>query len=66
MHNTEESDEGMKSAVKAVEEKTHTITKAARLHGIPYATLCDRLKKRYPSKKIKFLLDVLKLRVSIE
>lgn len=47
------SEEDMKKAVKAVEEKTNSIRKISKLHGIPYATLCDRLKNRYPSKKVK-------------
>lgn len=47
------SEEDMQRAVKAVEQQTHSIRKAGKLSGVPYATLCDRLKNRYPSKKLK-------------
>lgn len=47
------SDEDMRRAVKAVEKGTHSIRQAAKSHGVPYATLCDRLKNRYPNKKVK-------------
>lgn len=47
------SDSDMKRAVQAVESKTHSIRNAAKLKGVPFATLYDRLKNRYPDKKLK-------------
>lgn len=47
------SEENMKRAVKSVNEKSVKIRQAAKMFGVPYGTLQDRLKGRFSAKKYK-------------
>ena len=45
--------EAMKRALKAVKEKTHSVRQAAKVFNVPYTTLADRLRNKYPDEKVK-------------
>lgn len=47
------TEENLIRALKAIHENICSIRKAAKLYNVPYATLQDRLKNRYPTEKIK-------------
>lgn len=47
------SEENMKRALRAVNEKVVSIRKAAKMFDVPYGTLQDRIKGRFSPKKYK-------------
>lgn len=46
------TEEGMNRALNAINQNHCSIRKAARLYLVPYGTLQDRLRNRFPAKKI--------------
>ncbi|KAJ8947302.1 hypothetical protein NQ318_004552 [Aromia moschata] len=46
------TEDSMKRAIKAVEERTLSIRRAAQMFDVPYGTLQDRLKCRFQPKKL--------------
>lgn len=47
------TEESLHRALKAISEKKCSIRKAAQMYDVPYGTIQDRIRKRYPEKKVK-------------